>query len=82
MTISGRFKRQPEKLKLSMKKTSIIQIKNVALAAALALFGLGAISAQGQSVTYNFTDDTSDGWANAGFSGSPVASVSKIGGQN
>jgi PEP-CTERM motif len=44
--------------------------------------GLGAIQAQAQSLTYNFTDGTSDGWANAGFSGSPVASVSNIGGLN
>jgi hypothetical protein len=51
------------------------------LAATVALV-LGAIQAQGQSVIYTFSDSTSDGWANAGFSGSPVASVSNIGGQN
>src|SRR5208337_821893 len=52
------------------------------LAAAFALLGLGAIQAQGQSVDFTFSDGTSDGWANAGFSGSPVASVVNIGGQN
>jgi PEP-CTERM motif len=58
------------------------QTKITSLAAAVALLGLGAICAQGQSVLYNFADDTSDGWANAGFSGSPLATVSTIGGQN
>ena len=52
------------------------------MAAAAALLGLGAIQAQGQSILYNFSDNTSDGWANAGFSGSPLASVSNIAGQN
>jgi hypothetical protein len=42
----------------------------------------GAIQAQGQSVLFNFADNTADGWANAGFSSTPVASVSNIGGQN
>jgi len=51
------------------------------LAAAVALV-LGAIQAQGQSVLYNFSDGTPDGWANAGFSGSPAATVANIGGQN
>ena len=49
---------------------------------AVALLGLGAFQVQGQSITYNFSDNTSDGWANAGFSGSPVATVQNIGGQN
>lgn len=72
-----------QKINRLMTKTSIIQtgkVASVALAVAVGL--LGAIQAQGQSVTYNFTDGTSDGWANAGFSGSPVAGVSNIGGQN
>ncbi len=56
--------------------------KITSLAAAVALLGLGAIQAQGQSVTFNFADDTADGWANAGFSGSPVATVTTISGQN
>jgi hypothetical protein len=51
------------------------------LAAAVALV-VGVIQAQAQSVIYTFADATSDGWANAGFSGSPLASVSNIGGQN
>jgi PEP-CTERM motif len=52
------------------------------LAAAVALLGLGAIQAQGQSVNFNFSDGTADGWANTGFGNSPVASVTNIGGQN
>lgn len=52
------------------------------LAAAVALLGLGAIQAQGQSVNFNFSDGTADGWANAGFGTSPAASVTNIGGQN
>ncbi|MGA2685840.1 MAG: PEP-CTERM sorting domain-containing protein [Verrucomicrobiota bacterium] len=66
-----------------MKMTSVSnKTKLTSLAAAVALLGFGAIQAQGQSVFYNFSDNTADGWANAGFSGSPVASVSNIGGQN
>jgi hypothetical protein len=64
-------------------KTFINQKTLICMAlSATALLGLGAIQAQGQSVTYNFTDNTSDGWANAGFSGTPVATVQNIGGQN
>jgi hypothetical protein len=67
-----------------MNKPSIIQTGKVASAAlaAVALLGLGSLQTQAQSVTYTFSDGTSDGWANAGFSGTPVASVSNIGGQN
>ena len=53
-----------------------------ALTAAAMCVGLGMIQAQAQSVTYTFSDGTSDGWATSGFSGTPVASVSNIGGQN
>jgi hypothetical protein len=56
--------------------------KITSLAAAVALLGLGAIQAQGQSVNFNFSDNTSDGWANSGFSGTPLATVSTIGSQN
>jgi hypothetical protein len=49
--------------------------------AAVALV-LGVIQAQGQSVLYNFSDGTADGWANSGFGGTPLATVSNIGGQN
>jgi hypothetical protein len=49
--------------------------------AAVALV-LGVIQAQGQSVNFIFSDGTADGWANAGFGGSPIATVSNIGGQN
>jgi hypothetical protein len=51
------------------------------LAAAVAL-GLGTIQAQGQSVLYNFSDGTADGWANSGFSPTPAAVVQTIGSQN
>ncbi len=52
------------------------------LAAGVALL-LVAIQAQGQpSVTYTFTDGTSDGWANSGFGSTPAASVINIGGNN
>ncbi len=52
------------------------------LAAAVALLGLGAVVAQAQSVNFNFSDNTADGWANAGFGNSPAAALSNIGGQN
>lgn len=66
-----------------MNKTSIIQTGKVASVTLAVTVGLlGAIQAQGQSVTYTFSDGTSDGWANAGFSGTPASSVSNIGGQN
>jgi hypothetical protein len=42
----------------------------------------GAIQAQSQSVLFNFSDNTSDGWANSGFGNTPAATVSNIGGQN
>jgi hypothetical protein len=49
--------------------------------AAVALV-LGAIQAQGQSVNFNFSDNTADGWVNSGFGNSPASTVSNIGGQN
>jgi hypothetical protein len=51
------------------------------LAAVAALF-LGAIQAHAQYVSYNFTDGTSDGWANAGFGSTPLSPVVGIGGVN
>jgi hypothetical protein len=51
------------------------------LAAVVALV-LGAIQAQGQSVIYTFSDNTPDGWANAGYSSTPPASVVNIAGNN
>jgi len=66
-----------------MQITSIgNKTKITSLGAAVALLGLGAIQAQGQSVLYTFSDDTSDGWANAGFSSTPLATVATIGTQN
>jgi hypothetical protein len=66
-----------------MQITSIgNKTKITSLAAVVALLGLGAIQAQGQSVIYTFSDDTPDGWANSGFSSSPLATVATIGTQN
>jgi hypothetical protein len=64
-------------LTINSNKTKI-----TSLAAAVALLGLGAIQAQGQSVTFNFSDNTSDGWVNGGFSSSPASTVVTIGGNN
>jgi len=64
-------------LTLNSKKTKI-----TSFAAAVALLGLGAIQAQGQSVLFNFSDSTPDGWVNGGFSSSPASTVSNIGGNN
>jgi hypothetical protein len=64
-------------LTINSNKTKI-----TSLAAAVALLGLGAIQAQGQSVNFNFADDTSDGWVNGGFSSSPASTVVTIGGNN
>jgi PEP-CTERM motif len=47
----------------------------------IALF-LGAFQAQGQSVPFNFTDDTSDGWYLSGFSDTTPASVVTVNGNN
>ena len=66
-----------------MKTTCInSKTKIASLTAAVALLGLGAIQAQAQSVTFNFSDGTSDGWANSGFGSSPLAAVQNIGGNN
>ena len=66
-----------------MKTTCInSKTKITGLAAAVALLGLGAIQAQAQSVTFNFTDGTSDGWAAGGFSSSPALGVVNISGNN
>jgi PEP-CTERM motif len=42
----------------------------------------GAIQVHSQSVNYNFSDGTADGWANSGFGNGPAATISNIGGQN
>src|ERR1035437_4988842 len=64
-------------LTINSNKTKI-----TSLAAAVALLGLGAIQAQGQSVLYNFSDGTNDGWANSGFGTTPHAVVQTFGSQN
>jgi hypothetical protein len=56
--------------------------KITSLAAAVALLGLGAIQAQGQSVNFNFSDNTSDGWTTSGFGNSPLSTVVNIVGNN
>ena len=66
-----------------MIKTSISnKTKITSLAAAVALLVLGAIQAQGQSVSFNFSDGNADGWFNSGFGSSPIPAISNIGGQN
>lgn len=60
-----------------MKRKVVISLGIAAVA-----IGLGAIQAQGVSFTFNFADNTSDGWVNGGFSSSPAASIVSIGGQN
>src|SRR5208282_1506566 len=66
-----------------MKMTPISnKTKLTSLAAAVALLGFGVIQAQGQSVTFNFSDNTSDGWVNGGFTTSPASTVVTIGGNN
>ena len=42
----------------------------------------GAIQAQGQSVNFDFSGGTPDGWYNSGFGTSPNATVANIGGLN
>jgi hypothetical protein len=65
-------------------KTLINQRKTLTYTAltAAALLGLGAIQAQAQSVTFNFSDGTSDGFDAGGFgAGAPLA-VQNISGVN
>lgn len=50
------------------------------MAAAALVFG--AMQAQSQSVLFNFSDNTADGWSASGFGSTPVSTVSNIGGQN
>jgi hypothetical protein len=65
-----------------MKTTAISnKMRITSFAAAVALIGLGAIQAQGQ-VTFNFSDNTSDGWVNGGFVNTPLSTVVNIGGNN
>ncbi|HKW29519.1 MAG TPA: PEP-CTERM sorting domain-containing protein, partial [Verrucomicrobiae bacterium] len=60
-----------------MKRKAVLS-----LGIATVALGLGAIQAQGQSVTFNFADNTADGWVESGFGNSPAASVVNIGGIN
>jgi hypothetical protein len=53
---------------------------SVGMAAVAVIFG--AIQAQGQSVLYNFSDNTSDGWTTSGFGNSPLSTVVNIAGNN
>ncbi len=60
-----------------MKKNILIGLGTAAVAVTL-----GTIQALGQSVTFDFADNTPDGWVESGFGGSPAASMVTIGGQN
>jgi hypothetical protein len=55
--------------------------KNILNGLGVAAVGLtlGTIQSSGQSVTFNFADNTSDGWVNGGFSSSPASTVVTIG---
>ena len=54
----------------------------ISLGMAAVTVGLGAIQAQGQSFTFTFADNTSDGWVAGGFSSSPALPLVSIVGQN
>lgn len=60
-----------------MKKTLVNSFGTVTIALAF-----GAVQSQGQSVIYNFADFTSDGWANAGFGPTPIATLNTITGNH
>ncbi len=60
-----------------MKKNILIGLGTAAVAVTV-----GTIQVSGQSVTFNFSDNTPDGWAESGFGTSPAASIVSIGGQN
>lgn len=48
---------------------------------AAAVLGIGAIQSHAQSVSFTFSDGTSDGWDAGGFSDTTALAVSSIGGQ-
>lgn len=54
----------------------------VALLAAIAALFVVAGRVAAQSVTFNFADNTSDGWSDSGFGSSPLSTVTSIGGSN
>lgn len=60
-----------------MKKNILIGLGTAAVAVTV-----GTIQVSGQSVTFNFADNTSDGWVAGGFSSSPALSLVSIAGQN
>src|ERR1700743_1406792 len=55
---------------------------NLIILASTILIGLGAMPAQAQSVLYNFSDNTSDGWTTGGFSQGTPLTVSTLAGNN
>jgi len=58
-------------------------MKHALILASLITLPFVALQAHGQaSVTFNFSDGAADGWANSGFSGTPAATVTPIGGVN
>ena len=56
--------------------------KNTVITSGIAALVLGVLQAQGQSVLFNFSDNTADGWVNGGFSTSPASTLVTIGGNN
>jgi hypothetical protein len=50
--------------------------------AVIAVLLCGVSQLLAQSVTYNFSDNTSDGWSNSGFGTTPLATVNNFGGTN
>jgi hypothetical protein len=54
----------------------------VTLLAAIAALLVAAGRVNAAMVTFNFSDGTSDGWANGGFSASPLSTVTTISGSN
>jgi hypothetical protein len=66
-----------------MQNPSIGRMSKItSYAAAIALIGLGAVQTQAQSVDFNFSDGTSDGWQNSVFQNSQAAPIQNIGGIN
>jgi hypothetical protein len=57
-------------------------MRSITRLAALAGLVFVASRASAQSVTFNFSDGLPDGWASAGFSATPPATVASFGGTN
>ena len=57
-------------------------MKHTFVLAAVVALGLCATQVHGQSVNFNFSDNTADGWVNGGFTASPASTVVTILGNN